>query len=67
MVTDVQKVPEIYFGWFLSLVFAKAVLQNDMFCQALGSENDFRVRLDTTNVERQKEYLIMYREKEYLS
>ena len=37
-----QEVPEIIFARFLALVFATRVLQNDMFCQALGTENDFR-------------------------
>ena len=37
-----QEVPEIHFGWFLALVFATRVLQNHMFCQALGTEKNFR-------------------------
>ena len=40
-----QEVPEIHFGWFLDVVFATRDLQNDMFCQALGTEKDFRGNL----------------------
>ena len=37
-----QEVPEIILVRFLDVVFATRVLQNDMFCQALGTESDFR-------------------------
>ena len=33
-----QEVPEIILVRFLLIVFATRVLQNDMFCQALGTE-----------------------------
>ena len=33
-----QEVPEIIHGPFGDVVFATRVLQNDMFCQALGTE-----------------------------
>ena len=33
-----QEVPELIRGPFFTLVFATRVLQNDMFCQALGTE-----------------------------
>ena len=39
-----QEVPELSFDRFLVVVFATRVLQNDMFCQALGTEMHFRGR-----------------------
>ena len=38
-----QKISEIILGCFLVVVFATRVLQNDVFCQALGTENDLGV------------------------
>ena len=37
-----QEVPEIISSPFLDVVVATRVLQNDMFCQALGTEMHFR-------------------------
>ena len=37
-----QEVPDMIGGCFGDVVFATRVLQNDMFCQALGTEKDFR-------------------------
>ena len=39
-----QEVPEIILVGFLDVVFATRVLQNDMFCQALGTERELAAR-----------------------
>ena len=54
-----QEVPEIILGWFLALVFATRDLQNDMFCQALDTENDFRYCLEPHSLREGKIILII--------
>ena len=49
-----QKIPETILGWFLALVFATRVLQNHMFRQALGAENDFPGRIHPDNLGERK-------------
>ena len=49
---------------FGDVVFATRDLQNDMFCQALEPERDFRVGSDPDNLGKRKIILIKYRERE---
>ena len=60
-----QEVTEIMLVGFLDVGFATRVLQNDMFCQALGTEKDFRDCLDPNNLgERKNIYISIERERE---
>ena len=59
-----QEVPGIISSPFLDVVFVTRVLQNDMFCQALGIEKDFREEFDADNLRDRKIILIKYRERE---
>ena len=58
-----QKVPEIFFAPFFALCFAEPVFWNTIVLYHLESQNHFPGDL-ITGFEREKDYLIKYRERE---